>query len=281
MTGDVQPAAIDPRLRELSGALRNRSRDAAILCYHSVTADGPPFLSIAPDTFERQLKMLRRHGYESGGLRDVAALAEGRAPRASLAFLTFDDGYLDNFTRALPLLQEYRFRAIVFILPPTVDSGGAFEWPEVAGQRLAFPDVMRSVDWGMVEAMAEAGVEFGAHTLTHPHLPELGDDELRHELEEPRARIVERLGTCRSVAFPFGDWDERVTAAAAAAGYEFAFTMPRGAQAGASLMSLPRVAVDHRDRGRRFLVKLTPAGRRLLLSRAKERLRRLPPRMAR
>ena len=272
---------VDPRLQPAQGPLLNRSRRAAILCYHSVAADGPPFLSITPELFRAQLETLTRRGYEGGGHAELAAIAAGARPRRRLAFLTFDDGYLDNFTRALPLLQEYRFRAIVFILPPSVDSGGAFEWPEVADRRLAYPDVMRSLDWGMVEVMAETGVEFGAHTLTHPHLPELGDDDLRHELEEPRARIVERLGTCRSVAFPFGDWDERVAAAAAAAGYEFAFTMPRGAQAGASLMSIPRVAVDHRDRGRRFVVKLTPAGRRLLLSPLRDGLRRLRPRTAR
>lgn len=283
MTGGAPPSATDPRLRELSGALRNRSRQAAILCYHSVTADGPPFLSIAPDTFERQLEMLRERGYQSGGLRDLAALAEGIAPRAPLAFLTFDDGYLDNFTQVLPLLREHGFGALVFILPPCVDEGAAFKWPEVAGQLATYPHVMRSLDWTMVDAMAEAGVEFGSHTLTHPHLPELGDDELAHELGESRERIRDRLGSCDSIAYPFGDWDARVAAAAAAAGYRLAFTMPRGAQGEATPLSIPRVPIDQRDAGARFLVRLTPPGRRLLLSPAKDQLRRLrrAPRAAR
>ena len=268
-------APLDPRLEATSGALRNRTRGAAILCYHSVSPDGPPFLSITPELFRSQLATLRARGYEGGGLADLAALADGARPRRRLAFLTFDDGYLDNFTLAFPLLQEHGFRAIVFILPATVDGGGALDWPEVDAQRRAYPGVMRSLDWGMVEAMAGGGVEFGAHTVTHPHLPELGDDELMHELIEPRERIVERLGRCESVAFPFGDWDQRVAAAAAAAGYRFAFTMPRGAQAEASPMSIPRVAVDHRDRGWRFALKLTAPGRVLLLSPAKDRLRRL------
>jgi len=277
-------APTDSRLEATAGPLLNRSRGAAILCYHSVSPDGPPFLSITPELFRAQLETLTRRGYEGGGHADLAALAEGARPRRRLAFLTFDDGYLDNFTRAFPLLQEYRFRAIVFILPATVDGGGALDWPEVDDQRRAYPDVMRSLDWGMVEGMAEGGVEFGAHTVSHPHLPELDDDELMRELLEPRERILERLGRCDSVAFPFGDWDQRVAAAAAAAGYRFAFTMPRGAQGEASRMSIPRVAVDHRDRGWRFALKLTAPGRRLLLSPAKERLRRLrrlDPRAAR
>lgn len=274
----------DPRLERAAGPLLNRSRRAAILCYHSVTADGPPFLSITPETFRRQLEALRRWRYEGGGHRQLAALADGQRPRRPLAFLTFDDGYLDNFTRAFPLLQEYGFPAIVFILPPLVDSAGAMDWPEVADQSLAYPEVMRSLDWGMVEAMAEGGIDFGAHTLTHPHLPELGDEELRHELADSRARVVERLGRCDSIAYPFGDWDDRVAAAAAQAGFQFAFTMPRGAQATASRLSIPRVAVDHRDSRARFLLKLAPPGRRLLLSPTKDRLRRLrrlTPRVAR
>ena len=266
----------DRRLAEVDGPLRNRSRDAAILCYHSVAPDGPPFLSITPEVFESQLAALRRHGFRSGNLADLAAMAEGSGrSEGRLVFLTFDDGYLDNFTRALPLLREHGFGALVFLLPPCVDDGGAFGWPEVADERRAYPDVMRSLDWGMVEAMAEDGIEFGAHTLTHPHLPDLSDDELAHQLGDSRQRIADRLGACVSVAYPFGDWDERVAAAAASAGYTLAFTMPRGAQAAASAMSIPRVAIDHRDVGGRFRGKLSPQGRRLLLSPAKERLRSL------
>ena len=262
-------------LEPLGGPLRNRSWRAATLCYHSIAPEGPPFISLSPDTFERQLAALRRWRYQGGGHGALAALADGVRPRRPQVFLTFDDGYLDNFTNAFPLLREYGFTAIVFLLPPYVDAAAAFDWPEVAGMQRAYPGVMRSLDWPMVEAMAEAGIEFGAHTLTHPHLPTLGDEELREELFESRDRIRERLGSCESIAYPFGDWDGRVAKAAADAGYRFAFTMPRGAQRDATLMSLPRVAVDHRDRGSRFLIKLAPPGRRLLLSPAKATLRRL------
>lgn len=266
---------LDGSLASVSGPLRNRSLRAAMLCYHSVGLAGPPYLTVHPDTFERQLSVLRRLGCEAGGHDSLAALAGGARRRRPQVFMTFDDGYVDNYTHALPLLREYGFTAIVFIIPPFVDDAAPLLWPEVEHHVRAYPDVMRSVDWPMVEAMAAQGVEFGAHTLTHAHLPSLSDEELMQELLDSRVRVRERLGECRSIAYPFGDWDARVAAAAAAAGYEFAFTMPKGSQAEASLLSIPRVAVDHRDGARRFLLKLTPPARRLLLSSAKTWLRRL------
>ena len=171
------------------GPLRNRSRHAALFCYHSINVDGPPFISVSPQTFERQLATLRHWRHQGGGVEALAALGEGRRPRRPQVFLTFDDGYLDNFTESFPLLQEYGFTAIIFLLPPYVDGAAAFNWPEVAEMQRSYPDVMRSLDWPMVELMAEAGIEFGAHTLTHPHLPQLGDEQLQQELLDCRQRI--------------------------------------------------------------------------------------------
>ena len=155
----------------------------------------------------------------------LAEAASGDLDRAT-AFLTFDDGFRDNFETALPLLHEYGFGAFVFVLPPLVDSGGALGWVEVAADRRRYPATMRSVTWAMLEQMKEGGFEVGSHTLTHPHLPELDDDALRDELWESRARIKERLGACDTLAYPFGEWSDRVAAAAADCGYRYAFSLP-------------------------------------------------------
>jgi peptidoglycan/xylan/chitin deacetylase (PgdA/CDA1 family) len=254
-------------------ALRNRSGEAAFLCYHSVHADGPPYLSLPPETFERQLALLRRRGLRTAGLDALDALTHDGSARERQVFLTFDDGFLDNYTHAFPLLREYGAKALVFLLPPAVDRGAPLAWAEVEERRTRHPEVFRSLDWTMVEAMAEHGVEFGSHTLTHPSLPSLGEEALRQELLDSRRRIAERLGRCDSLAYTFGHWDPRVAAAAADAGYRWAFTMPAAAQRTATPLSIPRIAVDQRDDERRFALKLTAAGRRLLLSPAKERLR--------
>lgn len=255
--------------------LRNRSTRATFLCYHSIAAEGPRYLTISADLFERQLALLRRSGIRSGDLRSLAGAAGGDLDRAT-AFLTFDDGFRDNFETALPLLREYGFGAFVFILPPLADSGGALDWAEVAADRGRWPATMRSVTWPMVERMKEGGFEVGSHTLTHPHLPELDDEALRDELWESRARIKGRLGACDTLAYPFGEWSDRVAAAAVDCGYSYAFSLPtRTGQRDADAHSIPRINVDYRDRERRFKAKLSAVGKRVVLSPAIAAVRRL------
>jgi peptidoglycan/xylan/chitin deacetylase (PgdA/CDA1 family) len=256
----------------LSSAFANRGRGAVFLGYHSIAAPGPEFLSLPADVFERQLAMLRRHGFSGGGIDGLRAIAAGDG-RRRLAFLTFDDGYRDNYTAAFPLLREYGFKALIFILPPKVDARGALDWAEVGPHVERHPDVMRSLDWPMVEEMAAAGIEFGSHGLLHSHMRELGDEELRQELLDSRRAIAARLGSCATLAYPFGEWDARVAGAAADTGYEFAFTLPRGHQRRAGAHSIARVPVDSRDAQARVAAKLSPLGRRVLLSPVKDRLR--------
>lgn len=255
--------------------LRNRSTRATFLCYHSIAAEGPRYLTISADLFERQLACLRRKGIRSGGLRSLAEAAGGRLDQAS-AFLTFDDGFRDNFETALPLLREYGFGAFVFVLPPLVDSGGELGWAEVAADLRRYPATMRSVTWANLEEMKEGGFEVGSHTLTHPHLAALDRSALRDELWESRARIKERLGSCDTLAYPFGEWSEGVAAAAADCGYRYAFSLPtKTGQRRAAAHSIPRINVDYRDSERRFEAKLSALGKRVILSPTVAAVRRL------
>ena len=254
--------------------LRNRSSAATFLCYHSIAPEGPRYLTISADLFERQVAALRRRQIACEGLAGLDELVAGRPPRRR-AFLTFDDGFRDNFETALPILRQYEAAAFVFVLPPLLASGAAFEWPEVRDDRKRYPATMRSVDWSMLEQMKEGGFEVGSHTLSHPHLPQLDGERLREELWESRAAIVARLGSCDTLAYPFGEWSPEVAAAAADCGYRYAFTLPTvSGQRAATPLTIPRVNVDYRDDERRFAAKLAPWGRRLLLSSAVGTLRR-------
>lgn len=257
----------------MGNLLRNRSRGATFLSYHSVAEEGPAFLTVSPQLFESQLEVLERLEMATGGLEQLGAAADGGLERPTV-FLTFDDGFRDNYETVLPLLRERGMRAFVFVLPAIIDSGAALAWPEVAEDVRRHPGTMRSLDWEMAAEMRDAGFEVGSHTLTHPHLPGLGPEELRQELSDSRARIVERLGACEVLAYPFGDWDETVAAAARDCGYRFAFTQPTATgQRRADAFSIPRINIDHRDSGRRFEAKLG-IGKRAFLSPAMARLRR-------
>ncbi len=260
-------------------SLRNRSRRATFLCYHSVAPEGPRYLTVTAELFERQLAELKRLGVGGGDLGALARAASG-GELAPTAFLTFDDGFRDNHETVLPLLREYGFPAFAFVLPPLVDSAGPLAWPEVAADQRRFPATMRSVDWSMLGEMKEGGFEVGSHTLTHPHLPLLEGEALREELWESRARVKERLGSCDTLAYPFGEWSPEVAAAAADCGYAFAFSLPhRSGQRAAGPHSIPRVNVDYRDEERRFARKLSPLGKRLFLSPEVAAVRRLTRRL--
>jgi peptidoglycan/xylan/chitin deacetylase (PgdA/CDA1 family) len=256
--------------------LRNRSKHATFLCHHSVAPEGPTYLTVSAELFERQLTVLSERGLRSGDLGTLRALAEGRRVEPSV-FLTFDDGFRNNYETVLPLLRERRMRAFVFVLPPLVDDGAPLVWPEVAEDAARYPQEMRSVDWSMLGEMREEVFEVGSHTLTHPHLPELDDEALRHELWESRARVKERLGSCDTIAYPFGHWSPRVAAAVAECGYSFAFSLPTDyGQRSADALSIPRLNIDYRDSGRRLDAKLSPWGRKAYLSEALKAVRRQP-----
>lgn len=258
---------------------RNRSRHAIFLCYHSVASEGPRYLTVSQQLFERQLADLRRRGLRGGDLGALAAVAAGKRIEPTV-FLTFDDGFRDNYDTVMPLLREHGHRAFVFVLPPLVDEGAPLAWPEVAADAHRFGS-MRSVTWPMLEEMRESGFEVGSHTLTHAHLAELSNEALREELWGSRMRIRERLGGCDTLAYPFGEWSPRVAAAAADCGYSFAFTLPTNTgQRHATPLSIPRINVDYRDGGFRFAVKLSTWGRRLYLSAPARRVSR-PGRRAR
>jgi peptidoglycan/xylan/chitin deacetylase (PgdA/CDA1 family) len=260
------------------GRLRNRSRAATFLCYHSVAGEGPKYLTVSPQLFESHLDYFSGRGLQTGDLGTLEALAAGE-PVAPSVFLTFDDGFLDNYETVLPLLRERGMRAFVFVLPPLVDEGSPLVWPEVAADAERFA-AMRSVTWEMLEEMKEGGFEVGAHTLTHPHLPELDDEALEHELSESRQRVKVRLGSCDTLAYPFGEWSPRVEAAAKRCGYRFAFSLPteRG-QRSADVLTIPRLNVDYRDSGRRLAAKLSPPARALYLSEATKAPRRVVRRL--
>jgi peptidoglycan/xylan/chitin deacetylase (PgdA/CDA1 family) len=258
----------------VSAALRGRARSCVFLGYHSVTEDGPPYLSLRPETFERQLDLLVGGGFRSGTRTTLERIAAGERPAGRHAFLTFDDGFADTVTTALPLMSERALRGMVFVLPGHLDSGAPLDWPEVAGEAARRPSLMRSMNWPMLETLVEAGWEVGSHTVSHPRLTDLPDEQLAQELLDSRRAVEARLGRCAMLAYPFGAWDDRVARAAAAAGYSFAFTLPFGGQATATRMSIPRVTIDDRDTPWRFRAKLSGVGRTALFSPLRPMVRR-------
>lgn len=226
-----------------------------VLCYHAVSDTWEHSLSVRPAAFERQLRFLVRL------YRPVAA-AEILRARGRLLHVTFDDAF-SSIDAALPALERLGVPATVFACTDLADEGLPLAVPELAADAAAHPEELSTHSWERLRELADRGVEIGSHTCSHPHLPRLGDVELDRELRESRTRLEDELRRrCRFLAYPFGDEDGRVRAAARRAGYEAAFALP-GDVAAPDDFAVPRLGVWRRDTQPRLATKLVLAeGRR-------------------
>jgi peptidoglycan/xylan/chitin deacetylase (PgdA/CDA1 family) len=235
-------------------------RDVLALCYHAVSERFPAPLSVTPAAFERQLDLLVRAGYRGATFAEAV-----RTPNGRTVAVTFDDAYLSVLRLAKPLLDAVGFRATVYAPTAYLDAperplswDGIEKW--IGGE---FERELLPMSWEQLGGLADAGWEVGSHTATHPHLTAIGDDALRRELEDSRAAVEARLGRpCSTLAYPYGDHDERVVAAAAAAGYAAAGTLP-GRLPRPRPLAWPRIGVYHGDDERRFRLKVSRPMRRL------------------
>lgn len=229
---------------------------ALVLCYHAVSDDWPHALATGPDALERQLAGLLRRGFRPASARDILGNGGHR-----LLHVTFDDAFR-SVERALPVLERLGLPATVFACSGYADDGRPLDVPELAEDAQRLPDALSTMDWDALRGLAGRAVEIGSHTVGHPHLTRLGDAELQRELRDSRSRIEDELGRpCPFLAYPFGEEDARVRAAAAAGGYEAAFALP-GREDRIDRFALPRVGAYRGDHGLRWLLKTSAVARR-------------------
>ncbi len=164
---------------------------SAIITYHSLDDSGA-VISVPPARFLQHVDFLMEQSIP------VAPLSDLQSRPGSVA-LTFDDGYRSVLTHALPVLQRYRLPATVFVV--TGHCGGRNDW-SLPSRKLPWLDVM---DWAELRELTAAGVELGAHTVRHPNLSLLSDEQLHREFSQCRAELENHL-RCRvdSLAYPYG-----------------------------------------------------------------------------
>lgn len=224
-----------------------------VLCYHAISDGWDHQLSVGPAAFERQLRTLTLRGF-----RGVAADAALNGSRG--LHVTFDDAFR-SVTNALPILERLRLPATVFACAAYADEGRPLDVPELAAEASAHPDELATMSWDELRALTDRGIEIGSHTVSHPHLPQLSEEEIRTELVDSRARFEDELGgPCRFLAYPFGEHDSRVRAAARKAGYAGAFALANGAD-NRDDFALPRVDLYRKDNRLSTILKTSPLRR--------------------
>jgi peptidoglycan/xylan/chitin deacetylase (PgdA/CDA1 family) len=252
-----------------------------VLMYHHISpADG--MVTTSPVNFELQLAWLTRHGYRSITSAEFAGHLGGQPVPAKSILITFDDGYLDNWVYAYPLLKKYGYSAMVFLVTSWIGEGpvrphlGLDNLPatpahDVCGLRirqgLADEAMLR---WSEVQAMQESGsIEFHSHTHTHTRWDKSERSAeknllIAQELSLSRAALQTQLGSVSEhFCWPQGYFDADYINIAHDAGFRYLYTTQAFGQnrAGTDPASIYRFAVRNTSGaslGRRIRIAAHP-----------------------
>jgi len=218
-----------------------------VLMYHKVDANVPldavgRDLTVTPERFEAQLRLLRTRGIRTITAAElVTSLARGERPRRAVV-LTFDDGYADAATTALPLLKKYGSVGTFFV------SAG-------------FVGTPRHLDWKQVRALAAAGSEIACHGTFHRDLTTLDAGGQTYEAQHC-VSVFKRYAALFSpvtYAYPAGQYNATTFAVLRRIGIRGAFTEhPGTVRSLGAPYELPRRRVRHDDDLATFAALATP-----------------------
>jgi peptidoglycan/xylan/chitin deacetylase (PgdA/CDA1 family) len=197
----------------------------SVLLYHRVGAATPtdfPGLTVSPEKFARQVRWLARRGFTAIRASDwLAWCREGKALPAKPVLLTFDDAFADLAQNALPVLKQYGYSGVVFLVTKCL--GGTNTWDH--GKWGTDHQIM-STD--QVRNWASQGIEFGGHTRTHPDLTSLDEARVEEEVEGGAQDLARLLGArAVSFAYPYGEYNEAAQRCAQNA-FALSFTCEEG-----------------------------------------------------
>ncbi|MDR5779356.1 polysaccharide deacetylase family protein [Caballeronia sp. LZ065] len=236
---------------------RQRANAVPVLMYHHVSTS-PGMITVKPEHFAAQMEYLVNAGYCTLGSAQLAAFLRGEDVPPKSLVITFDDGYLDNWVHAHPVLERHAFTAMCFLVSSWPGEGDVRANASHAGARLPSLLDHRSSEiaieegradeavlrWSEIDAMREAGTfEFHSHTHTHVRW-----DQVAKSNVEKRARLREDLGAARRVlrarlgetsnhlCWPQGYYDDDYRAVALDAGFRHFYTCHTGTNVGAGLL---------------------------------------------
>ena len=160
-----------------------------VLMYHMVSKHLPKNkskfnrLRVEPKEFEKQIKWLSKNGFKSYFVREIS---DDLPPKSVI--ITFDDGYKDNLTNALPILQKYGFKATIFIVCNRFDKNWATDKDlKKSSDELNNEKMLSDED---VKKLLESGlIEIGSHTLNHANLPSLSYKDKQNEILNSKLEI--------------------------------------------------------------------------------------------
>jgi len=196
-----------------------------IFLFHQVAhvpVDADPLgLVTSPEKFMREMADLYHAGFKCLSLDEwVAGRGKETLFPQKRFVITFDDGYRDIYTTVWPILAQYGFFATVFLVGNYISDNKS---KQVYASEVPF------LSWNEVGELAQAGFTFGSHTLTHPRLTALNDEQAQWEITGSKALIEEKTGLSVNLfSYPYGNSDARIQRMVAENGYIAACGVDRG-----------------------------------------------------
>jgi len=236
-----------------------------ILMYHMISnpIKGAKFnsLRVSPEMFEKQLRYLTENDWQFFTMSELVSKKD-QLPEKSIA-ITFDDGYQDNISNALPLLKKYKAKATIYLV---IDRHNR-EWSSKRKKKNNSGELMvePKLSDEQVKELLESGlIEIGSHTVTHDNLPTLSEEQKHEEIVDSKKKIEDLFGIkCHSFCYPFGLFDQADLALVESAGYTNATTVETGISdfKETNPYLLKRVTVSGKDNFYAFKLKMK-TGRR-------------------
>ena len=149
-------------------------------------------INTTPAVFATQMRWLRNTGYHTVGLTELLPTLESGTDLSKTIAITFDNGYMDFYAEAFPILKQCGFTATVFLATDRIqDSSSRIEGVDY-------------LTWQKVRELNAGGITFGSHTVTHPDLRSLAPETIDYELTYSKEIIEEKVGApVSSFSYPF------------------------------------------------------------------------------
>jgi peptidoglycan/xylan/chitin deacetylase (PgdA/CDA1 family) len=209
-----------------------------ILMYHEV-GDGPNNLFVRESEFKEQMKYLWDNNYQVISMNEAINLLKNNQNVDKCVVITFDDGYRTFFTKAWPVLREYRFPATVYAISDKCENNP------------------RYLEWEQMRFLQANWIDIGSHTKSHPDLTGLAPENMVDEIAGSKKVLEDNLYyPCRHFCYPGGALNDKVVKMVENAVYESAVTTENGyASSRNEVLLLPRVRVP-RDTNIAYFAKL-------------------------
>lgn len=211
-----------------------RSVKVPIIYYHYIGKNPNPAdklrdnLSVDPELFDQQMGYIASNGFTPITFDTLYAGLKGNTTLpAKPIIITFDDGYVDFYVNAFPILRKYNLHVTQFIPTGLIDTAYYLHWEQI-------------------KEMDKTGlISFEAHTVAHANLPTLNEDEIRNQLVASKKTLEEELGKpVNFMAYPFGTSNEKVWQATKDAGYfGAAGTWGGDTESEGTLYDMPRIKI--------------------------------------